>query len=144
MENEYNFNGNLLTQYAETILGNIQRMEDIYPDLNVQPKTGHAISNQGLLLGFIFKYLLECQTEEEAIQYYREHRDEMEKDYMVERIIRRIQIDPEKIADVAGENFKTSPMKLLQMELHTFYNDEWDLDELKEFLAKNGRKSKFA
>ncbi len=118
---DFDFNANLLTSYAEVLLGNVQRIEDTKPSSNRDESTGRVIENYTLLIGFVFKHLVGCADEKEAFDYYNAHKEEMNDKYCIERLLRKVQMRVVKI----------SPRKKLQLVLYLYYNKTWDYEFIK-------------
>ena len=134
---KYEFNANYLTLYTEVLLGHLQRLEETKPDSNTDYTNGHNISNQSLLIGFIFQQLIGCKSAEEAIQYYKDHKEEVDEKYMVDRLIRKIPLSQQM-----GKIIK--PVRRFQLALFMYYESEWDTEDLKKllFTSKNPSKLK--
>lgn len=132
---KFDFNANYLTLYTEVLMGKLQRIEDTQPAVNINRATGQRISNQTLLLGFIFQQLIGCENEREAYAYYKAHKEEVDEKYMVDRLIRKITIK-KKLADVI------KPSKRFQLALYMYYHDDYDLEELTEFVFGVKKSSK--
>lgn len=133
----YQFNPNLIVSYAEVLIGSQQRLEDTKPSLNQNLSTGALISNPTLLLGFIFQYLLDCQTSKEAIEKYQKERAEIDEIYKVNRIIKKLDV-----GDNLGLNL--TPKKKFRLALYLYYHDDYDEnaeEEIKKLLHLSKKKT---
>lgn len=131
-EKEFDFNANLLTSYADVLLGNLQRMEDTKPDNNTDASTARQVGNKTILIGFIFKYLIGCETHEEALEYYKKHKKEVNERYLVDRIVRRITF---------SEGINLSASQRLHYVLYLYYCKEWNREYILTKILKKGSRS---
>ncbi len=133
----YDFNPNLITIYLEVQMGRLQRIENTEPSVNIDHATGHSITNPTLLLGFIFQQLIGCKTADEAFAYYKAHKEEVDDKYLVDRIIRKIELN-DKFSSVI------KPNKKLRLALFMYYEKDWNTEDLKNvlFSSKNPTKLK--
>jgi hypothetical protein len=129
----FDFNANLLTSYVEVLLGSLQRIEQTKPDINIDASTGRSLSNPSLLLGFIFKYLIGCEDEDEAIRYYKKNRKEMNSVFAVEKIAKKITFSD----DDAEEPLVLPLSTKIHFVLYLFYHKDYDNEYMiKKFLSK--------
>lgn len=131
----YQFNPNLMVSYTEVLIGSLHRLEDTKPSLNTNLKSGAAISNPTLLLGFVFEYLLDCKSVKEAMDTYSKRRQELDDVYKVNRIVRKLDV---------GDNLglKLTPKKKFRLALYLYYHDTYDEEEVKKLLRLSKKKTK--
>ena len=134
----YQFNANLLINYTEVLLGMQSRLEDTKPDRNKNLTNGSFISNQSLLIGFVFKYLLDCETDEEAYELYKKDKERLDKDYRIDRLIKKLSF--QEIEALFGVNI--TPKKKLRLALYFFYQDHLDENEVKNILGLSKSETK--